>query len=268
MSELIAIYVLWLRAMKRFIRAKSQLVGTIVLPLFFLFSFGFGFSGMRVPGVNVSVDYLPFLIPGIIGMGLMFRSTIVGFSVLWDREFGFLKEIMVAPVRRVSIVIGRTIGGVTTSLLQGLLILILTLFVGFTIPSLESFILMLVFMILISTTFIGLGLIFASIIKDPQGFGLIMNIIILPLFFLSGTFYPLSNLPWFVQIFSLYWPTYLWCWWLKRSVNWCFNSAYNNWYTGFGINFRVNGINWYFIIWAQWKRLIALLRLINLTHIL
>ncbi len=202
MSELKSIYVMWLRAMKRFFRAKSQVVGTIIMPLFFLFSFGFGFSGLQIPGVSEGVMYLSFLVPGIIGMGLMFRSTMVGFSVLWDREFGFLKEIMVAPVKRVSLVIGRLLGGVTTSLMQGILILVITLFIGFTIPSISSFFMMLLFMVLISSTFIGLGLIFASLIKDTQGFGLIMNIIILPFFFLSGTFYPISNLPQFAQVFS------------------------------------------------------------------
>jgi len=202
MAELRAIYVLWLRAMKRFLRAKSQVIGTIVMPLFFLFSFGFGFRGLSMPGVSAGIDYLSFLVPGIIGMGLMFRSTIVGFSVLWDREFGFLKEIMVAPVRRVSIVIGRLLGGVTTSLIQGILILLITLFIGFTVPSVSAFFLMLLLMVLISSTFIGLGLILASVIKDTQGFGLIMSVILMPLFFLSGTFYPITNLPEFAQVLS------------------------------------------------------------------
>jgi ABC-2 type transport system permease protein len=116
-------------------------------------------------------------------------------SVLWDREFGFLKEIMVAPVSRVSIVLGRIAGGATTALIQAMMILIISLFIGFRIASFGSFIVALAFMVLIATSFIGLGLVFASKMKDMQGFGLVMNFIIFPLFFLSGALYPLQNFP-------------------------------------------------------------------------
>jgi len=118
-----------------------------------------------------------------------------GLSVLWDREFGFLKEIMVAPVGRTSIVLGRIAGGTTTAMIQGLLVLAITFVMGFRVRSIPGFFLGLVFMILIAFTFIGFGLIFASRMKDMQGFGLIVNFIIFPLFFLSGALYPLKNLP-------------------------------------------------------------------------
>jgi ABC-2 type transport system permease protein len=197
-----AIYMLWLREMKRFSRAKSRIIGSLIMPLFFLAFLGLGFNRMAVPGVAPGVNYIKFLVPGIIGMTLLFSSTMQGLSVLWDREFGFLKEIMVAPVSRVSIVLGRIAGGVTTSLIQALLILAISLVLGFRLHSWTDLFTALAFMLLVSFTFIGLGLIFASRMKDMQGFGLVMNFIIFPLFFLSGAFYPLTNLPLFIRALS------------------------------------------------------------------
>ena len=197
-----AVYVLWLREMKRFLRAKSRVIGSLAMPLFFLAFLGLGFNRMVVPSMSGGVNYIRFLVPGVIGMGMLFTSTFAGLSVLWDREFGFLKEIMVAPVSRVSIVLGRIAGGITTAVIQGFLLLFISLLAGFKILSVLSFPLALLFMILISTTFIGLGLILASRMKDMQGFGIIMNFIIFPLFFLSGALYPIENLPSFVRYLS------------------------------------------------------------------
>jgi len=197
-----AVYVLWLREMKRFSRARSRVLGSLIMPLFFLAFLGLGFNRMPVPGVAPGVGYITFLVPGIIGMALLFSSTMQGLSVLWDREFGFLKEIMVAPVSRVSIALGRIAGGVTTSLLQALLILAVSILLGFRIRSALGLLAAFGFMLLISFTFIGLGLVFASRMKDMQGFGLVMNFLVFPLFFLSGAFYPLTNLPWVIRSLS------------------------------------------------------------------
>jgi len=141
------------------------------------------------------VDSFLFLVPGILGMNLLFSSTFGGLSVLWDREFGFLKEIMVAPVSRISIVMGRIAGGVTTALIQGLFILGISTLLGFRIKSFLSLGMAIVFMILISVAFLGLGLIFASKMKDMQGFSMVMNFVIFPLFFLSGAIFPVENFP-------------------------------------------------------------------------
>ncbi|MGB8952466.1 MAG: ABC transporter permease [Candidatus Aminicenantales bacterium] len=197
-----AVYVLWLREMKRYLRAKSRVVGSLAMPLFFLAFLGLGFNRMAIPGVARDVNYIRFLVPGIIGMSMLFTSTFAGLSVLWDREFGFLKEIMVAPVSRISIVLGRIAGGVTTALIQGLLILGISFLVGFKIGSFLSISLALLFMVLISMTFIGMGLIFASNMKDMQGFSIVMNFIIFPIFFLSGALYPLENLPLWIRFLS------------------------------------------------------------------
>ncbi|MFP4083092.1 MAG: ABC transporter permease [Candidatus Aminicenantes bacterium] len=197
-----AVYVLWLREMKRFLRARSRVVGALAMPLFFLAFLGLGFRRIAVPGLEGDVNYIRFLVPGIIGMSLLFSSTFAGLSVLWDREFGFLKEIMVAPVNRVSIVLGRMAGGMTTALIQAVLILGISFLMGFKITSLPSVFLALVFMTLIAVTFIGLGLIFASKMKDIQGFSIIMNFVIFPLFFLSGALYPLDNFPFWLRYLS------------------------------------------------------------------
>ena len=202
MINLTAIYILWLREMKRFFRAKTRVLGSLLMPFFFLVFLGLGFKNISFPGLPGGTDYLYFLVPGIIGMNLLMGSMMAEISVLWDREFGFLKEIMVTPVHRISIVLGRIAGGTTTAILRGLIILVISLFLGFRISTISSLFMTLVFMLLIAFTFIGLGLIFASRMKDMQGFSLIMNFIIFPLFFLSGAFFPLESMPKWIQYLS------------------------------------------------------------------
>ncbi len=177
--------------MKHFIRAKSRIVASIIQPLFFLFILGSGFRVATFEGVTG--DYLHFLAPGIITMAIMFSSMFTGVSVLWDKQFGFLQEVLVAPIKRMSIIFGRTLGGATTALLQGSIILIISIVLGVRIPDLFSFILMLIMMVLISFTAVGFGLIIASKMSDFQGFQIIMNLLIMPLFFLSSAFFPISE---------------------------------------------------------------------------
>jgi ABC-2 type transport system permease protein len=193
-QALYAIYSIWLREMLRFFRLKSRVIGSIGAPFFFLafLSIGFGAS-TAMPGIPQGVGYISFLTPGIIGMTLLFSSTFAGISVLWDREFGFLKEIMVAPVSRISIVLGRTMGGATTAIMQALMILMLGVILGMRITGIWGFLLSLVFMVLIAATFIGLGLAFASKMEDMSGYSLIMNFLIFPLFFLSGALFPIDR---------------------------------------------------------------------------
>jgi len=203
-NNLQTIYVMWLREIKRFLRSKSRLIGTLAMPFFFLVSMGFGFSsGFSLPGAPPGVNYLNFLVPGIIGMTMLFSSMSAGISVLWDKEFGFLKEIMVAPVRRLAIVLGRIAGGVTTALIQGVLILILSLFLGFKVINLLGFIWALFFMLLIGIGFIGFGVAIASKMEDTQGFSLIMQFVIFPIFLLSGAFFPVTNFPGWLRPIAL-----------------------------------------------------------------
>jgi len=201
-QELQAIYVMWLRQMKRFVRAKSRIIASIVQPLFFLIILGSGFRLATFEGVTG--DYFHFLAPGIITMAIMFSSMFTGVSVLWDKQFGFLQEVLVAPIKRMSIILGRTLGGATTALLQGFFILAISLFLGVKVPNIFGFILLLIMMVLISFTAVGFGLIIASKMNDFQGFQIIMNLIIMPLFFLSSAFFPISeSMPSWLRTISL-----------------------------------------------------------------
>jgi len=194
---------MWLREMKRFFRAKSRVIGTLAMPFFFLISFGFGMrQGFSIPQMP-QLNYLNFLVPGIIGMTMLFNSMFAGISVLWDREFGFLKEILVAPVKRSAIVFGRIVGGITTALIQAILILVLSLFIGFKILNPFGIILAILFMVLIGIGFIGLGVALASILETMESFSLINQLIIFPTFLLSGAFFPVSNLPKWLRLVSL-----------------------------------------------------------------
>lgn len=208
MVELMAIYVLWLREIKKLFREKERIIGSVAMPLMFLTFLGFGFENMTIPGLN-GVDYIKFLVPGMIGMNMLFGSMFSGISVLWDKEFGFLKEIMVAPVSRISIALGRIAGGASTGLIQGLILFALSFFFGFAFPAawplyriIGGFLLMLIFMGLISLVFISLGLSFASNMRDAQGFELIINFVMFPLFFLSGAVSPIVNLPFPLLVLS------------------------------------------------------------------
>jgi ABC-2 type transport system permease protein len=189
-----AIYVMWLRDVKRFIRARSRLLGNIVQPFFFLSILGFGLSSAIFPGIPSGYRFIDFLTPGIVAMAVLFSSIFSGVSVLWDKQFGFLQEVLVAPVSRLSIVIGRTFGGATTALIQGFVILAIALTLGVRI-SLIGFATGILFMVLLAFSAVGFGLIVASQMEDFHGFQLIMNLIIFPLFFLSSAIFPIEGLP-------------------------------------------------------------------------
>ena len=190
-NELQAIYIMWLRQMKRFIRRKSRIIAMIVQPLFFLVILGAGLRSAVLPGMTG--DYIYFLAPGIVAMAILFSSMFTGISVLWDKQFGFLQEVLVAPISRFSIILGRTLGGATTALIQGFIILLVTIGLRIQISSIPGLLLTIVFMVLISFTAVGFGLVIASKMEDFQGFQLIMNLLIMPLFFLSTAFFPIAG---------------------------------------------------------------------------
>src|ERR1022692_4788716 len=188
-----AIYVLWLRELKRYLRSRVQLVASLGQPMLYLLVLGFGMGPVFQRAGNGS--YLQFVAPGVIGMTVLFSSIFSGLGLLWDRQFGFLKETLVAPVPRLQIMIGRTLGGATVAVLQGLLVSIVCLIAGFRPVNLAILPLALVFMILIATVFSALGVAIGSSLQDMQGFQLIMNFLVMPIFFLSGALFPLSGLP-------------------------------------------------------------------------
>jgi ABC-2 type transport system permease protein len=187
-----AIYILWLRQMKRYFRSHSRIVGSLGQPLLFLVALGFGLGPVfQQAGEG---NYLEFLVPGIVAMAILFLAVFSGIEIIWDRQFGFLKETLVAPVSRIDIMLGRTLGGATVAVLQGLLILAIAIPLGFTVGASglpEAFL----FMGLIAITFTALGTAIASMMDDFHGFQLVMNFLVMPLFFLSGALFPLRGLP-------------------------------------------------------------------------
>lgn len=188
-----SVYIMWLRQIKRYWRSKPRIIGSLAQPLLFLIALGFGFGPIfqKAGGGN----YLEFLAPGIIAMSILFTAMFNGIEIIWDREFGFLKEILVAPVSRYKIMFGRTMGGATVAIIQGLIVFLISLFIGFRPSSIVGVFVSFIFMFLIAILFTALGTAIASKLEDIQAFQLIMNFIIMPLFFLSGALFPLDSLP-------------------------------------------------------------------------
>ena len=188
------VYTMWLREMLRFSRSSSRIVGSLSTPIFFLIILGSGFSsGLQVRGGG-TLDK-SFLAPGLIGMAILFSSLFGGVSIIWDREFGFLKEILIAPVNRFFVSLGKAIGGVTTSMIQGTLILIIAWFIGVRYVSFAGVLASIGVMFMIGIGFIGLGIALASKIDSHEGFQMVMSFLTMPLVLLSGAFFPISNLP-------------------------------------------------------------------------
>jgi len=187
------IYTIWLRNMKRFVRSKSRIIGSVSMPLFLLIFLGFGLNAVvKLPGGG---NYVAFLMPGMIAMSVLFTSVFSGIQIIWDKQFGFLKETLVAPVSRLEIMLGQTFGGATTAFIQGCIILTLSLFIGLVIDNPARFLIAFLFMALIGISFTAFGIAIASRMDDMTGFQLIMNFVIFPVFALSGAFFPISSLP-------------------------------------------------------------------------
>lgn len=187
------IYILWLRQLKRHVRSRGRLFASLGQPLLFLLAFGFGFSGVfRRAGDG---DYLAFLAPGVIGMGVMFSAVFSGIELIWDKQFGFIKETLVAPVPRWLVMLGRTAGGATVALMQGIIVILICTLIGFRPHSLLELPQLLLFMVLVAILFTALGTSIASVVADFQAFPLVMNFLVMPLFFLSGALFPLNQVP-------------------------------------------------------------------------
>jgi ABC-2 type transport system permease protein len=165
-----------------------------------MIALGFGFGPIfKKAGAG---NYMEFLAPGIISQGILFTGMFSGIEIIWDRQFGFLKETLVAPVSRLNIMIGRTLGGATIATMQGVIIFFLSLIVGFRPASVFSVFSSLLVMFLMSVLFTALGTAIASTLDDFQGFQLIMNFLVMPMFFLSGALFPLSGLPKAIEVVS------------------------------------------------------------------
>jgi len=202
MNELRKIGALWYREVLRFWREKSRIISSLILPLLWLLVFGSGMRGIQLPGVG---NYQMFMFPGILGMTLLFTSVWSGISVIWDREFGFLKEIMVAPVSRSSIVIGKALGSGTSAFIQGFIMLPLSYLVGVNLSPL-AFLTLIPVMIIIAVGLVCVGLLIASLINSMEGFNFIMSLVIMPMFFVSGALFPLTAAPEWLKILSYFNP--------------------------------------------------------------
>ena len=193
-------WVIAYRELLRFVQERSRMLSSFGMPLLFLIIFGAGFNqiiGTLTPGV----DFIKFIYPGIVAMTVLMTSVFSGLSVVWDREFGFLKEVLVAPLSRTGIVLGKATGGATVATIQGSMMLVLAPIIGITLtPMLVIKVILL--LIIISFSLSGLGILVASRMRSQQGFHIVVQLIIFPLMFLSGVFFPVNNVPMWLQIIS------------------------------------------------------------------
>ena len=199
MIETNAIYVIVVREFKKFIREKSRLISTLARPLLWLFLIGGGMSRLVPAGENVS--YIQFIFPGILGMTILFSSIFSSISIIWDKEFGFMKEILVAPVSRFSVVVGKATSGMVLSTFQAVIVLCLFPFIGLRLDPLQIIGVILVSAVL-SFALAAFGILLASFYESYESFSVIMNFIVMPMFFLSGAMYPVKLLPEVLKIVS------------------------------------------------------------------
>ncbi|MBX5445925.1 ABC transporter permease [Sphaerobacter sp.] len=205
-AALNGIVTLWYRDVLHFARDRTRIIGSFAQPILFLFIFGTGLSASIGPlgggaAGQEGVSYVQFIFPGIIAMAVLFTAVFSGIAIVWDREFGFLKEVLVAPLPRWAIAVGKALGGATTAMVQGILMLIFAPFVGVSL-SLGHVAALIPVMFITAFALSSLGLLIAVSMKSMEGFQLIMNFLMMPLFFLSGALFPLQNLPGWLTAFT------------------------------------------------------------------
>jgi len=198
-----AIYIIWYRDVLRYWRDRTRLVASLAQPLLFLIVFGTGLSsalsgaggGFAGPAAAAAgLTYTQFIFPGIIGMSVLFSAIFGAMSIVWDREFGFLKEVLVAPIDRSAVAIGKSLGGATQAMVQGLILLILAPLIGVKL-TVGSVIALLPLVFVLAFALSAMGVAIASRMRSMQGFQVVMNFLMMPMFFLSGALFPLGGLP-------------------------------------------------------------------------
>ncbi|MFN3929502.1 MAG: ABC transporter permease, partial [Thermoflexus sp.] len=202
MMFLKTVYTIWYRDLLRFLRDRSRIFSSLGQPLLFLIVFGNGLAPAVAAGMG-GVDFRAFLFPGILSMAVLFTAVFSAVSIVWDREFGFLKEVLVAPVSRTAVALGKVAGGSTTALIQGLLIMLLAPLVGVRFNPVQILTLV-AMMILLAATMTSFGILIAARMRSMEGFHMMMNFLLMPMFFVSGAFFPLRQVP-------------LWMEWLARA---------------------------------------------------
>ncbi|MFH1183283.1 MAG: ABC transporter permease [Candidatus Moraniibacteriota bacterium] len=195
-----SVVTIWEREVIRYTRDRARILSTLFQPIMFLVIFGAGLRG-PLASSNLGIDFLKFMYPGIIAMNVMGIAFFSSISTVWDREFGFLKEILVAPVSRTAIVLGKALGATTIASTQALILLVIAPFIGLSIHPLIVLHLFL-FMLLLSFAISGMSLVIASVMKTMESFGVLMQLFIFPMFFLSGAFFPLTSVPSWMVVLS------------------------------------------------------------------
>ena len=198
MNHLRGVYTIWYRDILRFWHDKMRMIGSITFPLLFLFVFGSGLSA-RMGVLGPGIDFTQFIFPGIIGMTVLMSSFMAGISVVWDREFGFLKEVLVAPISRASVAVGKTLGAATVALLQGMLILLFAPLIGISLSA-WTVLALVPLMLLLAASLGSLGILLATRIRSMEAFQAVMQMLMFPMVFLSGAFFPLQGLPAWMNI--------------------------------------------------------------------
>ncbi|MEK6538389.1 MAG: ABC transporter permease [Nitrospirota bacterium] len=200
-SNFTGIYTIWLRDLRRFWRDKPRIIAATVQPALFLLILGTGLSrGITTTFQTENHEgYLVFIFPGIIGMAILFTSVFSAISIVWDREIGFLKEVMVAPISRWAVAIGKSLGGGTVATLQGCLMLVFAPIIGVDM-GIWTVIVLIPLMLFVAISLTSMGIVAAAYMHSMQGFTVVMNFIMLPMFFLSGAMFPIEKLPVWLDI--------------------------------------------------------------------
>jgi ABC-2 type transport system permease protein len=198
MTELDGLYALWYREFKVFLREKSRIISSLFTPLLWIVVFGGGLgSSVSLGGTNYQV----FIFPGILTMTVLFSSIFFGLYIVWDKRIDFFKEVLVAPLSRLTIFAGKMLGGCTDALIQGGLMLAFGVFLGISY-SMQTVALTMIFMLVLASAVVSIGLVIGSFMESPEGFNLIVSFLVFPLFFLSGALFPINNLPSWLRIFT------------------------------------------------------------------
>ncbi|MEO9363705.1 MAG: ABC transporter permease [Nitrososphaera sp.] len=200
-SHLAKVYAIWLREFKVFLREKSRLVASTFTPILWLFVIGSGIGSATTVATAPGLDYQQFIFPGIVSMSIIFTSVFYGSYIIWDRKFDFLKSVMVAPVSRGAVFVGKTLGGMTNSLVQALILLAIGAAIGIPLTPL-SVVQAVAVILLMSFGLTSLGLALGSYMYSLEGFQMIVSFVVFPLFFLSGALFPLHNLPAWLSVLT------------------------------------------------------------------
>jgi ABC-2 type transport system permease protein len=240
-----AIYVLWLRALKQFSRSKAQIISSVGQPLLYLLALGFGLGPVfQRAGQG---NYIQFIAPGVITMTVLFSAMFSGIGLIWDRQFGFLKETLVAPVPRIAVMLGRTLGGATVALMQGLLVLVLSMAVGFRPAHVAAIPEAILYMMLIAFVFCALGTALGSWLENMQAFPMVSSFVMMPMFFLSGALYPLAGLPGAMKVVTAANP-------LTYGVDGVRGALIGTWHFSAGLDLLVLlGVGGLFVALGAWS---------------